>query len=233
MTSICTKRVLLDIKNLKNNPIDGIHLWVNPDDITKMIAMIVGVKDTPYEDGLFFFSIKIPEQYPFVPPKVLLLNPEPRMRFHPNMYENGKVCLSILGTWNGPGWTSVQTLSSVLVVLQSLFQNDPLRCEPGHENEKQELVERYTSIVEHEVLRCCLCFEYISKRFEPYFEEAMSNHLDACKNRVEGRLVELQKRSSADIVAPAPFRRVKIKTQYDKIMQLWQGKVTKATPLKN
>ncbi|CAM9668779.1 unnamed protein product [Choristocarpus tenellus] len=68
---------------------------------------------------------------------------------NPNLYANGKVCLSLLGTWQGPGWdpktsTLLQarkkkclnafTLPSVLVSIQSLiFVAEPYFNEPGYE----------------------------------------------------------------------------------------------------
>jgi baculoviral IAP repeat-containing protein 6 len=48
------------------------------------------------------------------------------------MYREGKVCLSLLGTWSqGDKWTSVQTLGSVLLSILGMVLNDqPLRNEP-------------------------------------------------------------------------------------------------------
>lgn len=55
------------------------------------------------------------------------------VRFNPNLYSNGKVCLSILGTWSGPSWTSVQTMNSTLISIQSLMNYAPYHNEPGFE----------------------------------------------------------------------------------------------------
>ena len=43
----------------------------------------------------------------------------------------GKVCLSILGTWSGPKWTSIMDITTVLLTLQSLLDENPLHHEPG------------------------------------------------------------------------------------------------------
>lgn len=44
------------------------------------------------------------------------------MRFNPNLYNCGKVCLSLLGTWSGPGWDpKTSTLLQVLISIQSLI----------------------------------------------------------------------------------------------------------------
>ena len=60
------------------------------------------------------------------------------MRFNPNLYQCGKVCLSLLGTWQGPGWVSGEsTLLQVLVSIQSLILvPDPYFNEPGWERER-------------------------------------------------------------------------------------------------
>ena len=49
------------------------------------------------------------------------------MRFNPNLYNCGKVCLSLLGTWSGPGWDpKTSTLLQVLISIQSLIMVAPL-----------------------------------------------------------------------------------------------------------
>ena len=48
-----------------------------------------------------------------------------RICFNPNLYRTGKVCMSILGTWVGPGWNPSHSLSSVLLSIQSLMNDQP------------------------------------------------------------------------------------------------------------
>ncbi|CAL9247605.1 unnamed protein product, partial [Arabidopsis halleri] len=60
-------------------------------------AVIIGAQGTPYHDGLFFFDIFFPDTYPSVPP----VNCSGGLRINPNLYNCGKVCLSLLGTWSG------------------------------------------------------------------------------------------------------------------------------------
>ena len=61
--------------------------------------------------------------------------PPGKVRFNPNLYAEGKVCLSLLGTWQGPGWdANTSTLLQVLVSIQSLiFVERPWFNEPGYE----------------------------------------------------------------------------------------------------
>ena len=61
-------------------------------------ALITGPFDTPYEGGFFYFLIRCPPDYPIRPPRVKLMTTGGgQVRFNPNLYRNGKVCLSILG----------------------------------------------------------------------------------------------------------------------------------------
>lgn len=66
-------------------------------------ACIVGPEGTPYEHGLYFFDIYL-KNYPHEAPKVTSLTGQGKHRLNPNLYVDGKVCLSLLGTWMGPGW---------------------------------------------------------------------------------------------------------------------------------
>ena len=77
------------------------------------------------------FEFKFPANYPVSPPKLTYLTNDGSTRFHPNLYRNGKVCLSVLNTWRGEGWTSCQTIRSILLILVTLFHNKPLLNEPG------------------------------------------------------------------------------------------------------
>ncbi len=58
-------------------------------------------------------------------------------RFNPNLYADGKVCLSLLNTWAGQQWTPGQsTILQVLVSIQAMIFCDEPHCnEPGFEFE--------------------------------------------------------------------------------------------------
>jgi len=91
----------------------------------------------------------MPKDYPITPPKVKFINLNGQVRFHPNLYKCGKVCLSILNTWHGPGWTSVQTLSSVLLSIQSLMNEHPIQNEPGWETETGQKSKDYNNVISY------------------------------------------------------------------------------------
>jgi ubiquitin-protein ligase len=107
-----------------------------------MKVMITGPIDTPYENGCFEFDVFFPADYPDSPPMInLQTTGNQTVRFNPNLYHDGKVCLSILNTWHGrpeERWNS-QTSSflQVLVSIQSLILvSEPYFNEPGYEKSR-------------------------------------------------------------------------------------------------
>ena len=131
------KRLVKDIKDLKKNPLnnEGIFYSHSEDDILKGYAYINGPKDSVYFGGHYFFELTFPYDYPARPPKVKFMSNDGKIRYHPNLYRSGKVCLSILNTWRGETWTSCQSIRSVLVTILSILDNDPLKHEPGYDNQ--------------------------------------------------------------------------------------------------
>jgi len=114
----------------------------------KGYAMIIGPPESPYEDGFYFFEFKFPKDYPFRPPAVKYCTNDGTTRFNPNLYRNGKVCISILNTWKGEQWTSCQTIRSVLMTLVTLFVDNPLLNEPGF-TESSKYCKPYRNIIEY------------------------------------------------------------------------------------
>ena len=62
--------------------------------------LIDGPSNTPYEDGVFLFDVMLPHDYPTSPPLFHYLS-YASDRLNPNLYVDGKVCVSLLGTWSG------------------------------------------------------------------------------------------------------------------------------------
>ncbi|XP_013379616.2 ubiquitin-conjugating enzyme E2 Z-like [Lingula anatina] len=155
----CLTRIKRDIMSIYQEPPPGMCIVPDKDNITKIHALITGPFDTPYEGGFFYFLIRCPPDYPIRAPRVRLLTTgDGRVRFNPNLYRNGKVCLSILGTWSGPAWSPAQSLSSVLISIQSLMNEKPYHNEPGFEQERTPGdAKRYNDIIRHETLRVAVC----------------------------------------------------------------------------
>ncbi|ADO67527.1 putative ubiquitin-conjugating enzyme E2 [Cafeteria roenbergensis virus] len=128
-------RIMNDIINFNKNKFTDIFININKNNICNIDALIIGPKGTPYENGLYFFELIFTKKYPYEPPTVFFKTIDGDVRFNPNLYANGKVCLSILGTWQGPGWKSVMTLTSILLSLQTLLHENPIINEPGQHHQ--------------------------------------------------------------------------------------------------
>jgi ubiquitin-conjugating enzyme E2 Z len=143
-------RLLRDVKTLMKTPLTDNGIFYVHDDVEvlKGYAMIVGPKDTPYFGGYYLFSLNYPTDYPHSPPKVTYHTNGDGIRFNPNLYKCGKVCISLLNTWRGEQWTSCQTISSVLLTLCTLLCKDPLLNEPGINSAHKDF-HAYTRIIEY------------------------------------------------------------------------------------
>lgn len=136
-------------------PVPFIYVNADDSDITKITALVIGPLETPYAGGLFRFDIRVGSEYPMYPPNVTLQTTDGgRVRFNPNLYADGKVCLSILGTWTGPAWSSAESLSSVLLSIQSLMCPEPYHNEPGFESRGDAKTKAaYNDYIRYETLR--------------------------------------------------------------------------------
>lgn len=129
-------RIINDYVDFNNNKPDGMYLWIDKKNIYQQYALIIGSQNTPYFGGFFIFDIKYPEDYPIKPPTLKLITNNNDIRFNPNLYENGRVCLSILGTWHGPSWKPIMNIRLVLNSIVSLMSEFPIQNEPGWEKTK-------------------------------------------------------------------------------------------------
>jgi len=198
----------------------GIYISFNEENIREATAMIIGPKGSLYEDGFLFFHISFPRNYPYSPPDVSYI-PRNRIRIHPNIYVgnhpsgNGKVCLSILGTWSGPKWTSVMDISSVLLTIQSLLDNNPLHHEPGQENNIGNINYNYNKTIEYNTVQSLIMKNVtdIPVGFEE-FKEAMISHFRSNKDSILGKLSFWETKDT--ITCTIPFYRINHTLDYKK-----------------
>ena len=151
------KRILKDVIKITKSPLtsNGIYYSHDIDNLYKGYSMIIGPNDTIYRHGFYFFEINYPKDYPYSPPKVTYHTNNHNVRFNPNLYKNGKVCISILNTWHGPQWTSCQTISSILLSLTTLLHNKALTNEPGIKETHRDF-KNYNKIIEYSNYRIAI-----------------------------------------------------------------------------
>ncbi|XP_028850329.1 ubiquitin-conjugating enzyme E2 T [Denticeps clupeoides] len=122
-------RLKREVQMLDTEPPPGISCWLLEGQMDEMRAQIVGGSSTPYEGGIFSLEIKIPERYPFEPPKVRFLTPI----YHPNIDNAGRVCLDALKLPPKGAWKPSLNISTVLTSIQLLMAepnpDDPLMAD--------------------------------------------------------------------------------------------------------
>jgi len=86
------KKVLKEINEINSEPLDGVRLIPNEQDICDIQALIDGPADTPYQSGLFRLKLILCKGFPAQPPKAYFMT----KIFHPNVASNGEICVNTL-----------------------------------------------------------------------------------------------------------------------------------------
>lgn len=127
--SSCVTHLRKQFKSLTEKQVAGFSVEVIDDNLAKWRVWILGPKGTPYEGGCFRARLEFPPEFPFQPPVMTF---ESQM-WHPNVYPDGRVCISIL---HPPGedkygyetaeerWSPIQSVESVLISVISMI-SDP------------------------------------------------------------------------------------------------------------
>ncbi|KAL3353207.1 hypothetical protein AABB24_020946 [Solanum stoloniferum] len=198
----CAKRIQEEWKILEKDLPDTIFVRVYETRMDLLRAVIIGADGTPYHDGLFFFDVYFPSNYPNVPPHVHYHSFG--LRINPNLYECGKVCLSLLNTWGGRGkekWIPGEsTMLQVLVSIQGLILNaKPYFNEPGYAKMNGSAIGERNSLRynEHTCIFNLKTMVFCMRRPPQHFEDFVIGHyfqscqdiLVACKAYMEGARV--------------------------------------------
>ncbi|KAK9370096.1 hypothetical protein V1509DRAFT_618515 [Lipomyces kononenkoae] len=135
------RRMARERKILNSSLPDGIYVRSYTNRLDLFRAMIIGPRGTPYELAPFMFDIHITSTFPVDPPECFFhsWNTNGVGRVNPNLYEDGNICLSLLGTWPGEQtsekWNSdTSSILQLLISLQSLvLNNTPYYNEAGYD----------------------------------------------------------------------------------------------------
>jgi ubiquitin-protein ligase len=107
MNNNAERRLLKDLKKLETEDnTSGITATPDEDSLFRWKAVIFGPDETEWEGGVFRLILEFTEEYPNKPPKVKFLT----KMYHPNIYNDGSICLDILSNM----WSPVYDISSIL-----------------------------------------------------------------------------------------------------------------------
>ncbi|KAI3884981.1 hypothetical protein MKW98_002373 [Papaver atlanticum] len=187
------KKIMQEWKILERNlPADSIYVRVYEERIDLLRA----------HEGLFFFDIQFPPDYPNVPPSVSYHSFGHRL--NPNLYANGAVCPSLINTWAGlrknEKWIPSQsTIFQVLLSIQGVvlnakpYFNEPLYLLENLNPWKKKLTLDYNEKV---FIKSCKAMVCVLNKPPNHFQEFVVDHfrnraetiLNACKAYISGHI---------------------------------------------
>ncbi|KNZ75661.1 putative ubiquitin-conjugating enzyme E2 23 [Termitomyces sp. J132] len=132
-------RLTKEYRVLSSSLPDTIIVRAYEDRADLLRSLIIGPENTPYEDAPMMIDWKLDSNFPHSPPVAHFHSwTNGNGRVNPNLYEEGKVCLSILGTWSGDRdeiWSAARSsLLQAFVSIQGLvLVKEPWFCEPAYD----------------------------------------------------------------------------------------------------
>nr|XP_043880450.1 ubiquitin-conjugating enzyme E2 C [Solea senegalensis] len=108
-----SKRLQQELMTLMMSGDKGISAFPESDNLFKWIGTIDGPQGTVYDGLRFRLSLDFPAGYPYQAPRVKFVTP----CFHPNVDEQGFICLDILKD----KWSALYDVRSILLSVQSLL----------------------------------------------------------------------------------------------------------------
>ncbi|KAL8710907.1 MAG: hypothetical protein Q9225_007204 [Loekoesia sp. 1 TL-2023] len=118
------KAVFREHQIMRSSLPEGVYVRTWEASMELIRVLIVGPSGTPYALAPFLFDIHLNEQFPYYAPNAFFHSWTNGIgRVNPNLYEDGKVCLSLLGTWHSEkdAETWVTGKSSILQIIVSLL----------------------------------------------------------------------------------------------------------------
>jgi len=216
------KRLLKEVRNLvlqqsQKDILENDYLVHMPEtNANEVYALIKAPQDSVYRHKFIKLQIKIPENYPHSPPEVFFVNHD-GTRIHPNMYENGKCCSTILNTWGDnkfEKWTSSMGIETILITFHSFLDNNPYTYEPGGHDDLS-----YTVYVQHQSWYTCL-IRYLHTETIPLFTQMMYNYMLVNIDSIFQDLYELNTTYPANYYHTRCFEIDSYPINYEKIIHI-------------
>jgi ubiquitin-protein ligase len=119
------KRLQMEYKEHLKEPNYYYSIEVDTTNFLKWNVLLLGPSDTIFEGGIFKCELIFPKEYPNKPPQFKFID----NFFHPNIYKDGKVCISILHEGQdiygyehiSERWNPTQSVNSILMSIISML----------------------------------------------------------------------------------------------------------------
>ncbi|VUZ48618.1 unnamed protein product [Hymenolepis diminuta] len=184
-SSLAVNRIRRELLELRNNNINDnpIEVYTNRDNLLSLRGLIYGPPDSPYAGAKFELEIIIPDNYPFMPPKVKFLT----RIWHPNISSaTGVICLDILKDQ----WAAAMSLRTMLLSIQALLDNpepdDPQDAVVAKQYKLNRDIfnitaKHWASIYAHGPNRQPDCEAKVEKLVQMGFTDRCFSHRDNCQ----------------------------------------------------
>nr|XP_036674139.1 (E3-independent) E2 ubiquitin-conjugating enzyme UBE2O [Drosophila suzukii] len=188
------RAVQREYRLLKASLPPGVVVRAYEDRMDLISVMMVGPQRTPYQNALFFFDFQMGRDYPKSPPVCHYIS-YCTERLNPNLYEEGKVCVSLLGTWSGRDnevWLPGSTMLQVLVSIQGLILVDePYYNEAGYEKQRGTQLGNENSRVYNEMAIIKIAHSTVKQLKNPplVFRNELIEHFKEFGSELHGRML--------------------------------------------
>jgi len=156
--ALASKMLSKELMRLEKDPVPGFTVEPASDDLFVWTVGLYGAPGTIYEGGYFKAKMKFPETYPMDPPSMVMTQP----MWHPNIYEDGRLCISILhppgddamsGELASERWNPTQSVTTVLLSVISML-SEPNISSPANVDASvmyRNKLDEYNKIVREQV----------------------------------------------------------------------------------
>ena len=138
-TSLTMRRVIKEHEIMQSSLPEGVFVRTWEDRLDILRVLIIGPRETPYELAPFLVDFYFGGDFPMKPPKAYFHSWTNGVgRVNPNLYEDGNICLSLLGTWPGDDgkdtWSATgSTMLQIIVsILGLVLVKEPYYSESPH-----------------------------------------------------------------------------------------------------